>query len=84
MDAGSIARAVSAQSYDAKSGNFELPNKLGPISSLPKCVDGTSPRSTSSSMGSRRGRNWLKSSLDCADVAQYATGSCASSCPVNF
>ena len=53
-----------AQSYDAKSGKIELPNKLGAMQLLAKkCVDGTSPRSTRSSMVSRRGRNSLKSSL---------------------
>jgi hypothetical protein len=36
MDAGSIARAVSAQSYDAKSGNIELPNKLDPTRIKPE------------------------------------------------
>ena len=48
-----------AQSYDAKTGKVELPNKLGAMQLLAKCAVGTSPTSMSSSMVSRSSRNSL-------------------------
>jgi hypothetical protein len=42
-------------------------------SSLPNSAAGTSPRSTRSSMGTRRSRSSSKSSHDCAGVERYAT-----------
>ena len=77
-----------AQSYDAKSGKIELPNKLGAMQLLPKCVVGMSRRNTSSSMDSRSSRSSLKSSHGCEDVEQYATisvpGRLASLCELGY
>ena len=49
-----------AQSYDAKSGQIELPNKLGAMQLLAKTCGWNEPEKTSS-MDSRRGRSSLKS-----------------------
>ena len=50
-----------AQSYDAKSGQIELPNKLGAMQLLAKTCGWNEPEKPSSSMDSRRGRSSLKS-----------------------
>ena len=63
-------RLGSPTTRRAARSNF--PTSSARCNCLPKCVDGTSPRSTSSSMVSRRGRNSLKSSLGCEDVERYA------------
>ena len=58
-----------AQSYDAKSGKIEVPNKLSAMQLLAKNVRmERTRRSTSSSMNTRRSKTWLKSLHDCADV----------------
>jgi hypothetical protein len=61
-----------AQSYDAKSGRIELRNKLGAMQLLAKMCEWNDPRSTSSSMDTRRSKTWLKSSFDCADRERHA------------
>jgi 2-methylaconitate cis-trans-isomerase PrpF len=53
-----------AQSYDARSGKIELPNKLGAMQLLAKNVRMAGPRSaTKSTIISGSSRNSLKSSL---------------------
>ena len=62
-----------AQSYDAKSGKIELPNKLGAMQLLAKMCGWQAPEKHELDMDSRRGRNSLKSSLGCEDRERHAT-----------
>ena len=62
-----------AQSYDAKTGKIELPNKLGAMQLLAKMCGWAEPEKHEFEHVSRRSRNSLKSSLDCAGVERHAT-----------
>ena len=49
-----------AQSYDAKSGKIELPNKLGAMQLLAKMCGWQAPERTKSTIISRSSRNSLR------------------------
>ena len=62
-----------AQSYGAKSGKIEFPNKLGALQLLAKMCGWNEPEEARVRAWFQGERNSLKSSLDCPDVEQYAT-----------